>query len=262
MLAQEVRDIFAAKCVECHDETVARPKGEFGYVLDLERIAANRKWVIPGQPQKSELYLMVFHEEMPGDEASAPPLTAEEKEIVRRWIALGAPSDHAEVATAALSPAPQPKPRELPFKRRLIRAIGQFHPVSSHFPIALLIAAFPAEIMWKRTRKPSWKAAVRFCVMLGAASAVFTAGLGWCDAVFSNYTGASAPVLWWHRWLGTATAVWAVLLAALSEFAHKEKYPRTLRYTFRALLLVTILLVSISGYLGGSLIYGLHHFRW
>jgi uncharacterized membrane protein/mono/diheme cytochrome c family protein len=262
-LAQEVRAIFEAKCVDCHGAELTHPKGEFGYVLDLARVAANRDYVDPGNPDNSDLYLMVEDEEMPGPKASVPPLTPDEKETVRRWIELGAPPPDAAAGTLPASAATSPPPvRKLSVTERIVRAIGQFHPPSSHFPIALLIAAFPAEIMWKRTRKPSWKATVRFCVMLGAASAVVTSALGWCDAAFSNYTGASAPVLTWHRWTGTATALWAVLTAALSEVAHRENHPRSLRYAFRVVLLGGIILVSVAGYLGASLIYGLHHFTW
>jgi hypothetical protein len=41
-LAFAVRNIFAAKCVECHGSDLPRPKGRFGYVLDLERLATMR----------------------------------------------------------------------------------------------------------------------------------------------------------------------------------------------------------------------------
>lgn len=144
----------------------------------------------------------------------------------------------------------------------MIRDIGQFHPLSSHFPIALLIVALPAEIMWKLTRKPSWKATVRYCVMLGAAGAVVTATLGWCDASSLSFTGTSAEVLVWHRWLGTATAIWAVLTAGLSELAHRRGNPHGLRSGFRLALVAGIFLVSAAGYLGASLIYGLNHYTW
>lgn len=268
-LAARVRAIFDEKCTECHGADLRRPKGKFGYVLDLARVAANPDYVVPGKPDESDLYQMIEDDEMPGDEAATPPLTPEEKRIVKRWIELGAPDEmHAALAVPGASP-PAAKPAATPAPKRsytlwqrVIRFLGQFHPPSSHFPIALLIAALPAEAMWKMTRKPSWKATVRFCVMLGAASAVVTASLGWCDAVFTNYTGASAPLLEWHRWLGTATAVWAAITAVLSEFAHKEGYPRSLRYGFRLTLLGGVMLVSISGYLGASLIYGLDHFQW
>lgn len=255
-LAQSVHAILEAKCVECHGADLPRPDGKFGYVLDLARVAGNPEMIVRGDPQRSELYLMVFHDEMPGEDASVPPLTPEEKETVRRWIEIGAP---------ALADAPSPTPvplRHFTTGQRLVRALGQFHPPSSHFPIALLIAALPAEAMWKMTRKASWKATVRFCVTLGAASAVLTAALGWCGAAYSNYTGVSAPILFWHRWVGTGTAVWAVFTACLSEYAHKEGHPRRWRYVFRVVLLAGIILVSIAGYLGASLIYGIDHFKW
>lgn len=266
-LSAEVAAIFQVKCIECHDASVARPRGDFGYVRDLARVAGNRDWIIPGEPEKSELYLMVQNDEMPGDEATVPPLTPQEKDIVRRWIETGAQVAATSVGTAnehtnSSATAVEPRTENLTVNWRIVRFLGQFHPPSSHFPIALLIVALPAEYMWKRTRKASWKAIVRFCVMAGAASAIATGALGWCNATFSSYTGASANLLAWHRWIGTATALWAIATAWISEIAHKGGNPRLLRYCFRAILLVGIVLVSISGYLGASLIYGLHHFVW
>ena len=41
-IAQHVRDIFEAKCLDCHGPELPRPKGKFGYVLDLQRMADNR----------------------------------------------------------------------------------------------------------------------------------------------------------------------------------------------------------------------------
>ena len=39
--AQQVHDIFEAKCLDCHGPELPRPKGKFGYVLDLKRVAEN-----------------------------------------------------------------------------------------------------------------------------------------------------------------------------------------------------------------------------
>jgi len=64
-LASQVHTIFQARCTQCHGADLARPKGKFGYVLDLARVAANPKMVIPGDPVRSELYQTVFSNEMP-----------------------------------------------------------------------------------------------------------------------------------------------------------------------------------------------------
>ena len=253
-LATQVHTIFQARCTQCHGADLAKPKGKFGYVLDLARVAANAKMVVPGDPAKSELYQTVFHNEMPPAKENLPPLTAEEKEIVRAWIEVGAPP-----GPPVVSP---PKPPPLTLRRRVLRDLGQFHPPSTHFPIALLIAALPAEFLWMLTRKDSWKTTVRFCVTLGALTAVITAVLGWCDAPFSTYAGASASVLLWHRWVGTGTAVWALLAAVLSECSNRWGNPPRLAGYFRLTLVIGAVLVSLAGYLGASLIYGLNHFSW
>ena len=116
--------------------------------------------------------------------------------------------------------------------------------------------------MWALTRRDSWKETVRYCVVLGAACAVITASLGWCEGAVSHYGKASAQILGWHRWLGTATAVWAVFVAMLSQYSHETASPARGRSAFRLSLLVGIFLVSVAGYLGASLIYGLNHFTW
>jgi uncharacterized membrane protein len=253
-LATQVHTIFQAKCVECHAADLPRPKGKFGYVLDLARVAANPKMIVPGKPAKSELYQMLVHNEMPDPKGNSPPLTLAEKEIVKAWIEAGSPA-YVTPETPTIVPP-------LTFRQRLVRCLGQFHPPTTHFPIALIIVALPAELMWMLTRRDSWKYIVRFCVILGAAGAVVATMLGWCDAAFSNYRGASAQLLEWHRWFGTATAVWAVILAMLLEFARKNGSPLRWRYYFRVALAIGVVLVNVAGYLGASLIYGFHHFTW
>ncbi len=253
-LATQVHTIFQVKCVECHASDLPRPKGKFGYVLDLARVAANPKMIVPGKPAQSELYQMLVHNEMPNPKGNSPPLTRTEKDIVKYWIEAGAPANVSQVN-------PYAAPR-LTLRQRIIRYLGQFHPPATHFPIALLIVAVPAEFMWMLTRKDSWRDTVRFCVMLGAVTAAGAATLGWCDAAFSDFRGTSVPILAWHRWFGTATAVWAVLIATLLQFANRSGSPLRVRGYFRLTLVIGVILVSAAGYLGASLIYGLHHFAW
>jgi uncharacterized membrane protein/mono/diheme cytochrome c family protein len=243
-LAGRVRAIFQAKCVECHGADLARPKGRFGYVLDLTRVAANPKLIVPGDPARSELYQMVLHDEMPGKGATAPPLTTEEKDTVRRWIEAGA---------AGLPSDPPAAP--LAFGPRVVRFIGQFHPLTTHFPIAFLIAALPAELIWRRTRRTEWATVARFCVAVGAAGAVVSAALGWCAAAFHPPSGFSRELLAWHRWLGTATALWAAWTAWL---AGRPRWRGGLVWS----LCVGVVLVGGAGYLGAALVFGLHHLTW
>src|SRR5262249_21392510 len=58
-LAAEVLAVFSAKCAGCHGAGLARPRGGFGYVLDLRRLAANPGMVVPSKPDESDLWAQV-----------------------------------------------------------------------------------------------------------------------------------------------------------------------------------------------------------
>src|SRR5947209_3599788 len=102
--AADVRAVFSAKCAGCHGPTLAKPKGRFGYVLDLARVAGNPEIVVPGAPGESELWELVRRGEMPPDDSPTGPLTADQKDTIRAWIAAGAPAGGAPPADAADAP--------------------------------------------------------------------------------------------------------------------------------------------------------------
>ena len=254
VLATEVHRIFKEKCADCHGDHLPKPKGKFGFVLDLERVGKTADYVTPGDAEKSELYKMVLLNEMPGEDADVPPLTTDELKTVAAWIKLGSPGLPADFVAAALPP-PAPKP-PLSFSRRLLKWLGKFHSASTHFPVGLLLAAVMAEgIAWFLKRE-SWLLVVRFLVIVGAASAPMVATLGWFTAE-SNSTLTEV-----HRWLGVTTTVWALVCAALvcsSECAEGSRE----RTRFRGALLLGAALVSVTGFLGGALASGgLDHYKW
>jgi mono/diheme cytochrome c family protein len=206
-LAIEVKSVFQAKCSECHGPQVQKPKGKFGYVLDLKKLAADPEKVVPSKPDESALWQLVRDEMMPAEGAKAGPLTKDQKETIRAWIEAGAP--FTPIEPSAQSPANQTadSPSTPAAKKHFLDWLGNFHVVVVHFPIALLLAAAAGELWftWRRVREPS--PAVRFCVLLGAGSAIVTAVLGWLHAA-SGYGASSPSILVWHRWVGTAVAVW------------------------------------------------------
>ncbi len=129
---------------------------------------------------------------------------------------------------------------------------GRLHPPLTHFPVALLLAAFVAEGLFALTKRRHFRDAAHFCVWGGALGAVAAAATGWLFAATSpadNDWTLSA-----HRVVGTTTAAWAVVLLYCSRLPSAVP--------FRLALLVAAVLVGASGFLGGSLIYGLDHFAW
>lgn len=253
-LPDEVRTVFSAKCGQCHSERLTNPKGHFGYVTDLRRVAANSKILVPFDAERSKLWQDIEDEDMPPDNAKAGPLTDAEKGLIRWWIDAGAPAPQSTSSDmAALSRAPR---RPMSSGERLLRFAGRFHVMVVHFPIALLVAAALAEgwLMWMGRSETS--AAVRYCVLLGAIGAVAAAALGWARVPFVGFAGAGQTLLL-HRWAGTAAGGLAVLAALLSE---RDVLWSRRSGAFRAALFSCALLVGIAGHLGGTLVHGT--FTW
>jgi mono/diheme cytochrome c family protein len=261
-LGGEVLAIFSAKCVQCHAATLPRPKGKFGYVLDLPRLAGNPDRVVPEHPEKSKLWQLIADGDMPPDDAKAGALTEEQKDVIRTWIQQGAPAPAtSKGAAAAQKPAKQTSAadrpaRQMSFLTRSLGWLGRFHVLVIHFPIALLLAAAAAEgwVIWRRD--PGLAPAVRFCLRLGAVGAVVAAILGWTRASFSAYHADTTAILRLHRWIGIAAAVAAVGAALVNGFV-----PARARL-FRASLFSSALLVGVAGHFGGLLVYGQEHFQW
>ncbi len=103
-LASEVKSVFENKCAKCHGpkgiRETEKPKGEFDYILDLAKLAASPKLIVPGDPDDSKLYNMVVDLLMPDEVAGEEPLPDNEIQLIGRWIEAGAPTENG--AGAAL----------------------------------------------------------------------------------------------------------------------------------------------------------------
>lgn len=259
-LPEQVRAIFQAKCAGCHGPELARPKGRFGYVLDLPRMAANPDLIVAEAPDQSELFLLIETREMPPRVSRTGPLTQAEIDLVRQWIALGA---EAPSTPPPAQPSPSTSSGTEPLRggNRIIDWLGRFHPVTVHFPIALLLFAAVGLVADRLAGTRRFDEMIRWCLLAGAAAAVVTAGLGWLRAPYAGYTTELATTLEQHRWLGVATAAVAVLAAWLSE---RSRRPDPARWVaaWRVLLIVAACLVALAGHWGGALIYGPDYYRW
>jgi len=145
------------------------------------------------------------------------------------------------------------------FFANLIRWLGNFHPLTVHFPIALLFVAALAEVLWAVLEKSGFRFAARFCLWLGALGAVTSATLGWFLAGFQLTDPTWIRTT--HRWLGTSLAVWGILTLVLSE-ANERRNSVPLERTFWATLFLGVALVGTTGFFGGAMVYGLGHYRW
>jgi uncharacterized membrane protein len=263
-LPARVRSIFVAKCSECHGRGLSRPKAAL-YLHELGPLAANPEWVVPHEPEKSYLWTLIRDDDMPAKGAKAGPLNAQEKEIIRAWIAAGAPVPPSSTSppisqssaspslesTEPVTPAPPPTPASL--TPRVFAWIGRFHVLVIHFPIALLAAAALAEAIaaWRGSRIPS--PTVRYCVLLGAVSAVAAVALGWLHADVGGFGSASRSILAIHRWLGTIAGLGAAAIAVLSE-VDSRRGRRSV--SFRLALWASTSVVAAAAHFGGVMVHG------
>src|SRR5262245_53815876 len=101
-LAARPQGPLKAHCHRCH-RLEGAVEGGLNYILDREKLVARRK-VVPGQPETSPLYLRVAKGRMPPPDVKVRP-TPEDIDVLRRWIASGAPGAHPHSDPSLLSDA-------------------------------------------------------------------------------------------------------------------------------------------------------------
>lgn len=90
-LAAKAGPILARYCARCH-----RGEGsESGYAFNVQGVSSlvEHSVVVAGEPDSSDLYTALFRGRMPPrNQSTLPRPTPEEVDLIRRWIAAGAPA--------------------------------------------------------------------------------------------------------------------------------------------------------------------------
>ena len=141
----------------------------------------------------------------------------------------------------------------------LIEWLGLFHPPMVHFPIALIVAAAVAEFLLIFTGRTLFDSACRYCLWFGVIGGCVAAMLGWFAGDF-KWTD-SDQLMTTHRWLGTATTVWALISLALREKDSAALQP-LLRIFFRIALFAGAMLVIATGMFGAVYVRGIDYYAW
>jgi uncharacterized membrane protein/mono/diheme cytochrome c family protein len=142
----------------------------------------------------------------------------------------------------------------------LSRALGRLHPLMVHFPIALALVAICAEWWRSLARQQGLSALTRPLLWIAALSAVFATTSGWVNAAH-EHAGSDSATLNLHRWIGTGTTVFLVLLAVWSSavqamIARASSEAVAQLGAFRWVALMGGVAVGVTGHLGGELVHG------
>jgi mono/diheme cytochrome c family protein len=105
--ANKVYQIFRENCIECHGAD--EPKGGLDLRTHTALAAGGQSGdvVVPHQPQKSMLYLLVTHAEDPPMPRKKPKLGDDELELIRQWIEDGGSLKDVEDAVPDAEKGPE-----------------------------------------------------------------------------------------------------------------------------------------------------------
>jgi uncharacterized membrane protein len=123
------------------------------------------------------------------------------------------------------------------------------HPLIVHFPIALFITAFGLEILSLIFKKESLHQASWYNYILAIFATIAAILAAWWDKATVKH-----PVFYTHKTLAYWTLGVALLSGVILPLV-RRKSKRAFRIIFFIFLILTMSLVSITGYYGGKLVY-------
>jgi len=126
---------------------------------------------------------------------------------------------------------------------------GRFHPIFVHLPIGILLLACLFILLSAKTQFAGLKQSIPLVLLLGALSAVISCLTGYLLANSGEYDGNLVSN---HQWMGISVAVIAIMLWIL--------YLKiTTTWILNLISIALIILISITGHLGGSLTHGANY---
>lgn len=124
--------------------------------------------------------------------------------------------------------------------------IGRFHPVLVHLPIGILLLACFFQWLILKPRFAVLQPAIPVMLFWGMIGAVFSCVSGYMLSLSGDY---DEQLVDRHQWMGIFTAILSLLLYVLHQFSISETIARWVS-------LGIIILITITGHLGGSLTHG------
>jgi hypothetical protein len=91
--AEHIEPLFRARCMRCHNDDNQRGGLSLANIASALDGGSSGPVIEPGAPDGSRLLRLVSGEEEPMMPPSGEPLSDEDLEMIRKWIALGAPAD-------------------------------------------------------------------------------------------------------------------------------------------------------------------------
>jgi uncharacterized membrane protein len=124
--------------------------------------------------------------------------------------------------------------------------LGRFHPVLVHIPIGILLIAVLFEWFPKKKKYKSFRKVIPITLLLGAIGALGSAITGYLLSQSGDY---ETELVGWHQWTGISLTIVAFVYWFLKS---KKLY----KQFHRVLSIIVLLMVTVTGHLGGSITHG------
>jgi uncharacterized membrane protein/mono/diheme cytochrome c family protein len=124
--------------------------------------------------------------------------------------------------------------------------VGRFHPVLVHLPIGILLIGLLLQFLSAKEQYKISPEVIKIVLLYGTFTAIISCITGYLLSLSGDYDGS---LVQWHMWMGVTVALASVLLCIRIL---KKRYGIIHKATSFSLLM----LVIITGHLGGSLTHG------
>lgn len=128
----------------------------------------------------------------------------------------------------------------------MVELIGRFHPLLVHLPIGILLLVILFELLPSKKNYRSLKRSIGTILSIGTVSAIFSCITGYLLSQSGDY---SSNLVGWHQWIAIILTIYS--LGYL--WMRNRKGYKSYRKAFAFILLI---LLMITGHLGGSLTHG------
>ncbi|WP_293309250.1 c-type cytochrome domain-containing protein [Pedobacter sp. UBA5917] len=128
----------------------------------------------------------------------------------------------------------------------MLEFFGRFHPVFVHLPIGILLLACICILLTFKAKFAGLKPAIPLMLLFGTLSAIISCFTGYFLAHSGDYEGGLVSN---HQWMGINVAILSVVLCIIYKKV-KSKIALGIMAT------ILVVLISITGHLGGSLTHG------
>jgi uncharacterized membrane protein/mono/diheme cytochrome c family protein len=124
--------------------------------------------------------------------------------------------------------------------------LGRFHPVLVHLPIGILLIGLMLQLLSVKEQYKISNEVIKIVLLCGTVTAILSCLTGYMLSLSGDYEG---PLVTWHMWMGLTVAFASIVLCIRIL---KKQYGIIHKTTSLSLLM----LIIITGHLGGSLTHG------